>query len=163
MTWGSLFMRNKYSSIFIVCPHFFLLYNAWGYNIINFESLMHKFCNKMYITTKEKRMQPTWVCCLKMILKYFLPFFVVKCATFKENMTTHIHGNNQANIFNQTYSRSMPNLCLLKMCHLYDCYAIFHTPFIQHDVGKQFQIATNKRISIRLRFINMSFFTLIIS
>ena len=105
MTWGSLFMRNKYSSIFIVCPHFFLLYNAWGYNIINFESLMHKFCNKMYITTKEKRMQPTWVCCLKMILKYFLPFFVVKCATFKENMTLHMHRNNQVNIFNQKYNR----------------------------------------------------------
>ena len=106
MTWGSLFMRNKYSSIFIVCPHFFLLYNAWGYNIINFESLMHKFCNKMYITTKEKRMQPTWVCCLKMILKYFLPFFVVKCATFKENMTLHMHRNNQIYIFNQTYNQS---------------------------------------------------------
>ena len=113
MTWGSLFMRNKYSSIFIVCPHFFLLYNAWGYNIINFESLMHKFCNKMYITTKEKRMQPTWVCCLKMILKYFLPLFVVKYATFKENMTLHMHRNNQIHIFSQIARITFAFICLI--------------------------------------------------
>ena len=138
MTWGSLFMRNKYSSIFIVCPHFFLLYNAWGYNIINFESLMHKFCNKMYITTKEKRMQPTWVCCLKMILKYFLPFFVVKCATFKENMTLHMHRNNQIYIFNPTCKNNLLYFFawFIKKCHLYYCHAIFHKPFIQHDIGK---------------------------
>lgn len=135
MTWGSLFMRNKYSSIFIVCPHFFLLYNAWGYNIINFESLMHKFCNKMYVTTKEKRMQPTWVCCLKMILKYFLPFFVVRCATFKENMTLHMHRNNQIYIFNPTNLLYFFDWFITK-CHLYYCHAIFHTPFIQHDIGQ---------------------------